>query len=186
MAKEVEAKFKIGSERSFRKVLKKAGASLLSRELEKDVYYNNLPGCRGPGAIRLRSVGDKGLFTVKSQNACGSSGTYKVRDEFEVAVADAEAFAHILKILGFKPSFRKEKLRATYGWRGAKICVDTLPFIGSYVEIEAPKKKIKEAAEALALDMSKAIPDTYMELFNYYKLRHGRPELEFSFKRGRV
>lgn len=182
MAKEVETKFNVASATELRKALKRIGARFISRRLEKDIYYG-IP-CRPSSiAIRLRSVGKRGVFTVKCSSGTSSSKAYKVRDEFETEVEDAETFKMILKKLGFSTRFRKEKIRESYSCRGAGIFIDKLPHIGFYVEIEAPRARIKEIAGLLGLDMARAIPDTYMQLFNYYKIRHGSPGIELVFRK---
>jgi len=177
MSKEIETKFKIKNGNALRKALKEIGAEFISKKLERDVYY------RAPATVRLRSLGKNGIFTVKTPSCSGQSCAYKVRDEFEVAVGDAKMFARMFEILGFAVRFKKEKIRETYAWRDAKILIDKLPYIGYYAEIEGPKKRIRHLAGALGLDLEKAIPDTYGRLFDYYKMRHGKRDLEMTFRR---
>ncbi len=183
MPKEIETKFKIGSAEKFKRNLKKIGARFLAKELERDTYY-----CHGilqdsGFTIRLRSVADKGIFTLKGSSGSAPSRTYKVRNEIEAGINDVKAFGKILKQLGFMPRFKKEKIRETYKWKDAKISVDKLPFMGFYAEIEGSKKSIKEAAGLLGLDMARAIPDTYMKLFDYYKMLHKKPDLQLVFRK---
>ena len=179
MPKEIETKFNIRSPGDVRKALKKMGARFVSRQTEKDVYYAAPSGFRG--TIRLRSIGKKSIFTVKSPCDTGSSGPYKIGEETEAGIQDAALFGKMFKVIGFTERYLKEKIRENYVWKGVKISIDTLPHIGTYMEIEAPKSEIRKAARALGLEMKKAIPDTYMELFGYYKLMHKKPNLEFIF-----
>lgn len=181
MAKEIETKFKIASIAEFRKSLKRMGAKFVSKTLERDTYYKSPADNFCGGTIRLRAIGKRGVFTIKNPAPCESRAQYKVRDEFETAVLDAAAFGDILRRLGFKPWFRKEKIRSLYKWKSAKVTIDELPYIGLYAEIEGSKSSIKEAAKRLGLDMNKAIPDTYMKLFDYYRLLRKRKSLEFIF-----
>jgi len=183
MPKEIETKFKISCQDTFRKALKKIGAKFLSKEFEQDVYYRAPAAQCSAGTVRLRAMGRKGLFTIKGSAGMPASRTYKIREELEVSVDDVKLFGEMLAKLGFLPRFRKEKIRETYKCKDAKILIDEIPFIGFYAEIEAPKGRIKELARSLGLDMSKAIPDTYMELFGYYKMLHKKPKLELIFNR---
>lgn len=183
MPKEIETKFKIASQNSFKKSLKKIGAKFISKELEQDAYYRLPARHLSISAVRLRSIGNKGIFTIKSLTQGRESRLYKVRDELEVKISDVKTFSEMLRRLGLVPHFRKEKIRETYKWKRAKISIDTLPFIGSYVEIEATKNEIKKIAHLLNLDMKKGIPETYMQLFNYYKILHKKPRLELVFDR---
>jgi len=167
MTREVETKFKITSPGAFRKSLKKIGAKFISKEFEEDIYYRG--PVKGPRfTIRLRVAGNKNIFTVKAATR-GKSRRYKVLDELEVPVNNARVFNKVLLGLGFSPDSKKQKVRETYKWKNAKICIDTLPLIGTYAEIEAPKKRIKELARLLDLDMKRAIPGTYMELLRKRK-----------------
>lgn len=181
MPKETETKFKVESEEIFKKNLRKIGARFVSKEFEQDTYYSGAAGHCSCNAIRLRSAGKKGVFTIKKPTRGKRSRTYKVREELEVGVTDVKAFTEILRQLGFRPLFRKEKIRETYKWKSAKLSIDTLPFIGIYAEIEAPKKRIKEAARLLGLDMERAMPSTYMQLFNHYRVLRKKPGLQFVF-----
>ncbi|MGB2705584.1 MAG: class IV adenylate cyclase [Candidatus Omnitrophota bacterium] len=182
MPKEIETKFKIDSVEKFKRNLKKIGARFVSKEFEQDTYYRSPAPQSSCSTIRLRSITDKGVFTLKGAAGGAPSRTYKVRSELEVGINDVRAFDEILKQLGFMPRFKKEKIRETYKWKDAKISLDKLPFIGFYTEIEGPKRTIKEAAALLGLEMSRAIPDTYMELFNYYKMLRKKPALRLVFK----
>jgi adenylate cyclase, class 2 len=179
---EIESKFKIPSPDSARGELARIGARFLSRELERDTYYAVPPGSRLT-AVRLRARGEKGLFTVKARPDEGFARTpgIKALEETEVEVADAGRLARMLEMLGFIPLFRKEKVRESYIWRDVPLFLDELPFLGFYLEIEAPEDRIRETAEALSLDWSQASAETYLEIFTRYKTERGLPGLELVF-----
>jgi predicted adenylyl cyclase CyaB len=180
MSQEIETKFKLASPGEMRKGLKKIGAKLISKGLERDIYYA-VPVSLRLSVIRLRAIGKKGLFTLKSGGSGMNEGPYKIRRERETGIDNAGMFETMLKALGLQVRFRKEKLRETYAWQDAKICIDQLPYIGWYVEIEAPKADIRKLAGLFGLDMQKAMSDNYMQLFKYYKLAHQLPDLELVF-----
>ena len=182
---EIEAKFKIKSQKAITRELKKVGARLVEETKEKDIYYRSPTGSRMPSAVRLRSSGKRTVFTVKSIPKKVFSRSFKIRNEFETDIKNKKAFQEILKILGFREAFRKEKYRLSYQWRRLKISVDKMPFIGLYLEIEGEKKKIRCAAKALGLDMKNAITHTYMELFDRYKKLNKKPGLELVFGRNK-
>jgi len=188
MARETETKFKIDFPPKLRKSLRKIGAKFISKEFERDTYYS-LPACRTSRpsrvsdvtVIRLRLTGKKGIFTVKARIPRVASCVYKVRDELEVKITDAETFRKMLDKLRFIPRFYKEKVRETYKWKESKILIDRLPHIGFYAEIEGPKAKIKKAARLLTLDIEKGSPETYMSIFNRYKKLHKKPHIKLIF-----
>jgi len=182
MPKEIETKFKISSPDKLKKKLKKIDAKIIYKAYEKDTYYKNIPSGSSPTVVRLRSTGKDGVFTLKYRAKRKESKTYKIRDEFEINVQDTKAFDRLLRQLGFAVLFKKEKRRKIYKWKEGKICIDKLPFIGFYLEIEAPKKRIKEIANRLNLDMKDATSDTYMDIFRKYKKAQKKPKLKLLFK----
>jgi adenylate cyclase class 2 len=182
MAKEIETKFRVEAPAEFRAKLAGVGARFLSRELERDVYYAG-PAKADVTSIRLRTMDKKGLFTIKSMpdTRPDASPGLKVLEELQVEVADADALGRMLDMMGYVPQLRKEKVRETYDWRGILICLDELPYLGFFLEVEAPEDGIKAAVSALGLDMTKAMGETYMEIFSRYKTMRGLPDLELIF-----
>ena len=65
MPKEIETKFKIKSKSEIKKKLKKIGAKVISKKLEKDIYYKIPLSKHDITVIRLRSLGKDGIFTIK-------------------------------------------------------------------------------------------------------------------------
>jgi len=182
MAKEIETKFKVGAPEEIRAKLAGIGARFLSREVEKDVYYAG-PAGSDVTSIRLRTTEKNGLFTIKSMPDAGPDAPpgLKVLEELQVEVGDADAFGRMLNLMGYVPQLRKEKTRETFDWRGILICLDELPYLGFFLEVEAPEDGIRAAAAALGMDMSKAIGETYMQIFARYKAVSGKPDLELVF-----
>jgi predicted adenylyl cyclase CyaB len=169
---EIETKFKIPSADEVRLKLAKIGARPVSRDIEKDTYYATPEG-KGLTAVRLRSIGRRGLFTIKSTPAAGSQGKpgLKVLEEIQVEIDDASRFGRMLEMMGFVAQFRKEKIRESYDWNGLPI----------FLDIEAPEDGIRAAASALGLDMSQASGETYMQIFSRYKVARNVPDLELTF-----
>jgi adenylate cyclase class 2 len=92
---------------------------------------------------------------------------FKIKDEAEVSVAEADGMARILRALGFLPVFRYEKFRTTYalpGVRGLKIELDETP-IGIYLELEGPIAGINRGARLLGYDRKDYMTDTYGSLY---------------------
>lgn len=181
MAQEIETKFKLYSVAKLKNKLKEIGAKFISKHLERDIYYNNAKSERCLESIRLRTIGKGGIFTIKEYLNSKESNIYKIRKEFEVSINDTEVFNDMLSKLGFKFSFRKEKVRETYVCKRAKICIDKLPYLGYYIEIESSKRKIKRTAALLGFDVKDAICDTYMDIFDSYKKINRKPELKLVF-----
>jgi predicted adenylyl cyclase CyaB len=179
---EIESKFKVRSAGEIRAKLAEIGARFLSREFERDTYYA-VPGGANLTTVRLRDLGQKGLFTIKSMPTKGAPAKLglKVLDEIQVEVEDASRFSRMLEILGFSAHSRKEKIRESYDWNGLPIFLDELPYLGFFLEIEASEEGINAAASALSLDPTQAIGETYLQLFSRYKTVRNAPDLELVF-----
>jgi adenylate cyclase class 2 len=100
---------------------------------------------------------------------------YKVREEVEIAISDAEQMHRILTALGLRPIFRYEKFRTTYALRGLrnlKIEFDETP-IGAFLELEGSPSAIDRAAKLLEYPRSNYITQTYGALYIKDSRRHG-------------
>lgn len=181
MPREIETKFKIDDIKPIKQALRKAKARFISRAVERDVYYDN-KFARFPGwVIRLRNTGgNKGAFTIKLPGE-KSGSMFKIREELEAAVSNVSEFDKVLKSVGFRPCFIKEKIRETYKSGQLKVLIDKLPYIGLYIELEGPKRAIKRTADLLGLDPAEGSSDTYMDIFEAYKKAAKKPNLKLKF-----
>jgi adenylate cyclase class 2 len=92
---------------------------------------------------------------------------FKIRDEAETSVAEADQMARILGALGLHPSFRYEKFRTTYalpGVRGLKVELDETP-VGIYLELEGPVAGIDRGASLLGYGRQDYLKETYGSLY---------------------
>jgi adenylate cyclase class 2 len=105
--------------------------------------------------------GPRGLLTAKGP--ARFVGQVKVREETEVAVADAHATLDLLLQLSFHVAFTYEKHRAAWLLDGVVVTLDKLPF-GWFVELEGPIELLPEVARSLDLDPAKALRDSYSVL----------------------
>ncbi len=179
--KEIETKFKINNPSAFKKRLSGIGARYQGKELQHDIYYCRKGGPPVP-VVRLRMLGkSKSIFTVKTAPKGPVPRGLKIRQEYETGVEDPATLDRMLRLMGYAVWFEKEKKRAAYAWEACHFFLDELPYIGWYLEIEATHKKINDAARRLGLAMEDAIPETYLELFNYYKLLYKKPDVTLVF-----
>jgi len=88
---------------------------------------------------------------------------YKIRQEREVSVTDADGMAAILEAVGLRPCFRYEKYRSTYSMavaKGLKVELDETP-VGIFVELEGETEAIDRAAALLGYGPSDYITKSY-------------------------
>jgi adenylate cyclase class 2 len=123
-----------------------------------------------PKPVRRNSAQPAALLTFKgpphSENATDRR-RYKVREEREVRVADAEALARILEGLGLRPCFRYEKYRSIFRLphvAGVTLDLDETP-IGDFLEVEGACAKIDHVARLLGYRRADYIAKSYGALF---------------------
>jgi adenylate cyclase, class 2 len=163
---ESELKFRVagpGAHARLRQVLRKRGAKRQGAYNEENVRFD------GPGkstrrtTLRLRVLdgGPRGLLTAKGP--ARFVGRVKVREETEVAVADAHATLDLLRELGFRVAFTYEKHRTAWQLDGVVVTLDRLQF-GWFVEVEGPIDSLPETARSLGLDPTSALRESYSVL----------------------
>jgi adenylate cyclase class 2 len=92
---------------------------------------------------------------------------YKIREEHEVQVEDAEAMARVFDGMGLRPWFRYEKYRTTYrlpGMTGLLVELDETP-IGDFLELEGDAAAIDRGAALLGYRPADYITKSYGQLF---------------------
>lgn len=198
MARETEIKLRIGDVRAFRRALKRLGARPAGigtgRVHEQNLIFDTPQGGLAKHGQLLRIRIEENTSRAKSK-ASGSkqrvvvtfkqpltrlggadggvapSGAYKVREEIEAEVADADTLAKIFEGLGMRGWFRYEKYRTTFRlpdsklWaHGLLIELDETP-IGTFVELEGPAQAIDQAARELGFSKRDYILKNYLVLY---------------------
>jgi len=180
MAREIEIKFLVADAKALARRLRASGFRLVTRRThEMNVLYD-LPGLplRQRGEIlRLRKYGDRWTLTHKSK---GTSGRHKSRQELETAVADGANLDHILRTLGFSPSFRYEKFRSEWTDGHGHVVIDETP-IGTVAEIEGRPRWIDRTARLLDVPRTSYITLSYAAMFEEWKRRTGSAAQEMTF-----
>ena len=198
MARETEIKLKITDVPAFHRALKRIGARLAgpgpSKVHEENVIFDTPQGglAKHGQLLRIRKetpqTGSKPkkrepkqrvVLTFKqpitrpaaSEMESASDGSYKVREEIEVEVAEAGNLTRIFEGLGMSGWFRYEKYRTTFRLPGSKawakgllIELDQTP-IGTFVELEGPAAAIDRAAGELGYSKRDYVLKNYLRLY---------------------
>lgn len=132
--------------------------------------------------MRLRLEGKRSLLTFKGPQAVHDR--FKDRLEIETEVKDGSEAGRILEALGLRATFRYEKWRTTYR-RGnnpehAEVAYDETP-LGTYLELEGPKRWIDEVARALGFERREYITASYGRLYMEWCEAHGREPSNMVF-----
>jgi adenylate cyclase class 2 len=214
MSEETEIKLRIGDLRAFQRALKRLGARSVARGTgrvhEENVIFDTPQGglAKHGQLLRIRTETvegrTKGKGTAKrrfvvtfkrppSQQSGGMSdrspgGHYKVREEIEVEVAEAENLTKIFEGLGMRGWFRYEKYRTTLqmpaskSWaKGLLIEIDETP-IGTFVELEGPPEAIDRTAGALGFSKRDYVLKNYLSLYVEECRRRGEEPRDMLFR----
>jgi adenylate cyclase class 2 len=187
--KEIEVKLKMRDAASARKMLAKIGAKPArhaaagkdGRLHELNTLYDTPQGgfARHGQLLRLRvespaargsKAAPRAILTYKGSSEGPAKSHFKVREEYEVIIADAEAMHHILESLGLRGWFKYEKFRTTFAlpassrWAaGLHLDLDETP-VGIFLELEGPPSAIDRAAKELGFSPANYITKDYLFL----------------------
>ncbi len=178
---EVEIKLALPSpDDAFRRVEAIAATLVVPREFEDNRVYDLSDGAlRADGRLlRLRRAGNRATVTFKAR--VPDEQRYKIRIEYETAVADPDQFEEILAGLGYSAVYRYQKYRSVYRAGGVEIAVDETP-IGSFIELEGDPEAIDRLAERLGFSPSDYIRDSYLTLHRAHAKSSGTPMGDMVF-----
>jgi adenylate cyclase class 2 len=178
---ETELKLYILDLRQVEARLKKLGAELIQpRQLETNLRFDQ-PGLsleRGKKALRLR-FDTQARLTYKGPSTLINGALSRI--ELEITVDDFNTTIRLLEALGYHITVKYEKQRTTYKYQNCHIMLDELP-IGNFVEIEGSDPGcFSSVARDLGLNSQKAIPMSYIELFNHACKEHGFDKTKLTF-----
>jgi adenylate cyclase class 2 len=121
-------------------------------------------------SARGRKAQSRAILTYKGPAEGPAKSHFKVREEYEVVVADAEAMHRILESLGLRGWFRYEKFRTAFSlpassrWAaGLQLDLDETP-VGIFLELEGPPTAIDRAAKELGFAPGDYITKDYLFL----------------------
>lgn len=167
MKNEIEAQFLDINKDVVRSKLKEIGAKLEKPEvlMRRIVFYTG-----EHSFARVRDEGDKIVMTYKNVSDDHSIlGTKEVNIE----VNDYDDAILFLKGCGLEIKARQETKREIWKFGEVEICIDTWPWIPTFMEVEGPtEESVWETAEKLVFDESQAkfgsIDTTYA---HYYGIK---------------
>ena len=214
MAQEIEIKLKISDPQSLRASLKRLGARLVGRGTgrvhEWNVIFDTPDGslAKHGQLLRIRTEtpermskksgeapAQRVLLTFKRPVAATSAASgsaqnnhrHKVREEFELEIADSGTLTKIFEGLGMRGWFRYEKHRTTFRlpatarWaKGLLIELDETP-IGTFVELEGPSAAIDRAAQELGFTSRDYVVMNYLSLYVEDCRRQGKEPKDMVF-----
>jgi len=183
MAVEIEAKIKADDLEALARRLLALGAKPLRDLRQEDIYFDSPDGRlkkSGCGLRLRRQTEQKNQNDVINDSAGAAENTakayltfkgpvgdsiYKSRPEAEVEVSDFDCALRMLESLGYKRRISFEKRRRIFGLAGCLVCLDELPVLGRFVEVEGPDEQtIGRVLKDIGLDGRSHISEGYAKM----------------------
>ncbi|MBE0536174.1 MAG: class IV adenylate cyclase [Phycisphaerae bacterium] len=187
MCLEVELKIKVDDLTAVAGRLADLGAAHRDDFTHLDTFYGDAEGVliRAGSALRLRRqagrAGEKAVLTYKGPR---QNGRFKTRKEIEVEIADPDAMDALLAAMGCRRELVLEKRRTLWEYQECDVCLDELPILGSFVEVEgASEEVIEEVSGDLGLDTRQHISKGYAGMIRRYLGRTGSTDRQVLFER---
>ncbi|HPY51159.1 MAG TPA: class IV adenylate cyclase [Sedimentisphaerales bacterium] len=167
---EIEAKLRVPSFECVEECLRSQSASFVSETVQTDSYFDtpdaDLTRTDQCPRLRVETTGtaERLVLTYKGPKQVDD---FKKRQEVNLDVADAEAAEALLETLGYRRTLAFNKRRREWKWEECRIALDTLPLIGTFVEIEGPDSKIIQSVQkTLGLTDAPHVTDSYASLID--------------------
>lgn len=189
MLNETELKLRLESEDELNRVLSWCEENLgqASKLEQRDEYYDTATEAlrKQDLSLRLRNTNGKVLIAMKSPRVFLTE-TVHDRIELEFTAADPDEVLKTITHCGLSATAITEKHRWKFQQDDFKVLVDKLPFIGCFVEIEAPTvQRINEVVNMLGLSLDDGVNKNYSELLEEKLTEIGlplRPNLRATFE----
>jgi adenylate cyclase class 2 len=168
MCIEIEAKIKVDDLAVIADTLRTVGARPGDRVVHIDTFYDHpAPLVIQKGAalrLRRRIIGND-QTVILTHKGPRQKGRFKNRQEIEFQTDDLSATVIMLGQLGFRKKLVIEKRRAFWKLDNCAICLDELPLLGTFVEVEGPDENAVAAVlEKIGLDAGRHIDTGYAGL----------------------
>ena len=168
MSVEIEAKIKVESLDAVAERLAELDAELVGGYLQRDTFFADADKeliKQGKGLRIRQQIRGSETTNILTFKGPKDNSELKSRVEKEVVVEDFASMAGILESLGYEKVFVIEKRRSVWYFGGCEVCLDELPLLGSFVEVEGPGETERfEVLQRLGLCGSDHIDEGYAKL----------------------
>ncbi|HIJ71527.1 MAG TPA: class IV adenylate cyclase [Planctomycetes bacterium] len=168
MSLEIEAKVKVESLKEIADRLAAIGGQLQYDLLQTDTYFDDADHAllAYDCGLRLRRqkgrAGEKVLLTYKGPR---QKTRFKSRDEIEIEVSDFATAVELLTALGYQKTLEFDKRRQVWRFLESTVCLDELPLLGSFLEIEASSEQtVADTLRKMELADMPHISESYAHL----------------------
>lgn len=145
MTLEIEAKIRVDSLEPVAERLASLGARHIADLAQNDAYFFDAEGklVKSGCGLRLRSETTAGqTVSILTFKGTRQKGAYKIRPEYETPIENADAMLKILEGLGYHSRLIVNKSRRLWEMDGCEVCLDNVPPLGSFVEVEGESETV--------------------------------------------
>ena len=116
-----------------------------------------------------------------------ASGQLKQRTETQFVADDPQAARQLLVALGFSRQTSFEKRRRYWHADACEVVIDTLPYLGDFVEIEGPSQEaVMQMRQTLELEGLELIRTSYIAMLQAHLTPHGTRTDQIRFEDGQA
>ncbi len=168
------------------RLLESLGAKPVAKLTETNTFFDTAEGLlkSSDQGLRVRvEIDEQGnrrsIITHKGPRA---HGQLKSRSETEVEVADPRRAAELLDALGYHQGVSFEKRRTRWSLEGCNVELDTLPFLGDFIEIEGPSdERVLAVRDKLGLSDAALMRSSYIAMLWSYMREHNLHTTHIAF-----
>ena len=182
---EIEAKLKVDSHDGLDGLLKGLGAVFVGNFRQVDTYFDSSEDSlvKSDRGLRIRvQVNGKSQKVLLTYKGPKQDGAFKSRQEIEVELGDHSSMQEILQAIGLEKKLMFEKIRHQWKFDGCVVCLDELPLLGCFVEVEGPDEKtISKVLGQLKISGNGHVAQTYSRLIAERLAESGDGKIEAFF-----
>ena len=170
MNHEIEAKIKVATLEPIENKLKKLNADFIQSVRQVDTYFMDTHKQlrKDDCGLRIRQEIAEGQTTAKiTFKGPRTDSKFKSRSEYETGIDDIEMMENIFESLGYHKRLTFEKKRTVWSLDACEVCLDELPQLGCFVEVEGPDEDVISAVlKKLGLHNEPHIPNGYASMMS--------------------
>lgn len=165
MKQEIEAVFLNVDKEAIRARLQSQGAKLVAPERKMVRAVFHLSPDPGNCFARVRDEGDKIVLTYKEFQDNSATGV----KEINLTVDNYNNAVEMMRVLGLHEKSYEESMRETWELDGAEVCIDTWPWLPTYVEVEGNSvENMISVSEKLGFNMEDALYCSVGHIYSLY------------------
>lgn len=177
MSIEIEAKLRLADRDDMLARLESLSAKPLAQFAEMNTFFDDPSGRLKTSdqglRVRIETHDNGEVFIYVTHKGPRAHGKLKSRAETELIVSDADRAAALMGALGYHPVIAFEKRRQRFELDRCRVELDTLPYLGEFIEIEGPSENaVMAVRDKLGLADEPLIKASYIAMLQDHLRQH--------------